>query len=336
MSSDEMQQKQTQIRLITDAPAALTAGQQKLIRAKAEAVTRLSHPAIVPVQEVGFNEQGAPYVVTELIDEPTLADVLKTEQLDESTVLDYAIQICEAVSAAHIGGVAHGNLTAENIYVCDVDGLGNQIRVANFGIPGTTNGRASFQNDVEALGRLMSKALQGRRPRTEFENVILFCLEDNEDERYRDCREVLQNLLLVRQGKLPEPPKHRPGQKFVTPQVVVIGVIAAILITVGAFISLQSKQSVSAPLGADGPSALQASGPSKQSASAPSGADGPSALQASGPSALQSEQARAKYGLSELDRRAQSIDRRAKLKHAADKAVEYKDKAKSLWRKFRE
>ena len=65
-------------------------------------ITRLNHPNIVPVIDRGM-AGGLPYFVMEYVDGVPLNVVLKTRSLDLRKKLHIAVQICKALSYAHLG-----------------------------------------------------------------------------------------------------------------------------------------------------------------------------------------------------------------------------------------
>src|SRR5579863_7353998 len=83
------------------------------------AVIRLSHSHICQLYEVGPN-----YLVTESIEGEQLAGPMPLDQ-----TLEYAIQIAEALVAAHEKGIIHGNLKRANIMVTK-----SGIKVVDFGL----------------------------------------------------------------------------------------------------------------------------------------------------------------------------------------------------------
>ena len=67
---------------------------------EARAVSALNHPNILVIYEVG-KEHGVHFIVTEFIEGQTLRQKLNEEKLKISETLDVAVQIAEALQAAH-------------------------------------------------------------------------------------------------------------------------------------------------------------------------------------------------------------------------------------------
>ena len=92
---------------------------------EARTVATLNHPNIIAIYDVG-TEDGAPYIITELIDgEPLRAGVFALRKS-----LDCAIQIANGLAAAHDAGVVHRDLKPENILLTR-DG---RIKILDFGL----------------------------------------------------------------------------------------------------------------------------------------------------------------------------------------------------------
>src|SRR6266851_5204876 len=81
---------------------------------EAKAVSSLSHPHICPLYDVG-HQGGIDYLVMEHLEGETLAARLKKGPLPVDHVLQYAIQITDALDTAHKHGVIHRDLKPGNI-----------------------------------------------------------------------------------------------------------------------------------------------------------------------------------------------------------------------------
>jgi len=95
---------------------------------EAQAASALNHPNIVTVYEVLDSESG-PVLVMELIEGGSLREVLN-EPISKAAARRYAIQMLEALSAAHSAGIVHRDLKPENIMVRS-DGY---LKVLDFGL----------------------------------------------------------------------------------------------------------------------------------------------------------------------------------------------------------
>ncbi|MEO6051507.1 MAG: serine/threonine-protein kinase, partial [Pyrinomonadaceae bacterium] len=74
---------------------------------EAKAASALNHPNILTVYEIGKAE-GRNYIATELIDGKTLREhILPKEPMQLKAILKIAIQVSEALAAAHKAGIIH-------------------------------------------------------------------------------------------------------------------------------------------------------------------------------------------------------------------------------------
>jgi serine/threonine protein kinase len=89
----------------------------------------LSHPNVLTVFDVGSHE-GAPYIVTELLEGRSLREVLAAGPLPTRKVVEYAQQAARGLGAAHERGVVHRDLKPANVFVTK-DG---RLKVLDFGL----------------------------------------------------------------------------------------------------------------------------------------------------------------------------------------------------------
>src|SRR5919202_5302570 len=112
-------------------PAQFSADKERLARFEQEACAAgaLNHPNVLAVHDVGA-ENGAPYVVSELLAGETLREKLSGAPLPQRKALDYATQIARGLAAAHERGIVHRDLKPENVFVCS-DG---RVKILDFGL----------------------------------------------------------------------------------------------------------------------------------------------------------------------------------------------------------
>jgi eukaryotic-like serine/threonine-protein kinase len=96
---------------------------------EARAVGALNHPNILAVYDVGM-ENGAPYLVSELLEGVTVRDRLRDGAVHQRKAVDYAVQIAHGLAAAHDKGMVHRDLKPENIFICN-DG---RVKILDFGL----------------------------------------------------------------------------------------------------------------------------------------------------------------------------------------------------------
>src|SRR5437762_2311864 len=81
---------------------------------EARAISALNHPHICTLHDIG-HQDGIDYLVMEYVEGQTLADRLKKGPLPPDQVLQYAVQIADALDTAHRHGVIHRDLKPGNI-----------------------------------------------------------------------------------------------------------------------------------------------------------------------------------------------------------------------------
>jgi eukaryotic-like serine/threonine-protein kinase len=178
-------------------PPALAGDEDRLRRfeQEARAAGRLSHPNVLTVHDVGRHE-GAPYVVSELLEGETLRARLGGAGLPVRKASEIAVQIARGLAAAHEQGIIHRDLKPENVFVLK-DG---QVKILDFGLakltraespleaesdlrtegygtdPGTVMGTVGYmspeqvrgravdhRSDIFSLGAILYEMLSGRR-----------------------------------------------------------------------------------------------------------------------------------------------------------------------------
>lgn len=97
-------------------------------RAEARLAARLVHPGVVQVYDYG--QAGVPFLVMELVEGPSLADVLAEGPLRPSWVLSMIGQVAAGLSAAHAAGLIHRDIKPANLLLAP-DGL---VKITDFGI----------------------------------------------------------------------------------------------------------------------------------------------------------------------------------------------------------
>ncbi len=119
------------------------------IEAEARAASVLAHPNIVTIYGVG-EEGDTAYIAMELVRGQTLRELLAGGPLPPSRVIDIAVAIADAMTAAHALGIVHRDLKPENVMIAG-DG---RVKVLDFGIAtrpaGDRTGAGSTSSDPTA------------------------------------------------------------------------------------------------------------------------------------------------------------------------------------------
>ncbi len=96
---------------------------------EARAASALNHPNIVTIYDV-TSEDGIDFIAMELVTGKTLDQKIGRKGMKLSDALKYAIQIADALSAAHAAGIVHRDLKPANILVTE----SGQVKVLDFGL----------------------------------------------------------------------------------------------------------------------------------------------------------------------------------------------------------
>ena len=109
-----------------------------------EIISAINHPNIVRVMGSGLTEEGVPYFVMEHLDGISLDHKLANNNtLPIQEAMHIAMQICDAIHAAHIKGIIHRDLKPENIFLLDIPYL-NFVKIIDFGIARIMKRRTVF------------------------------------------------------------------------------------------------------------------------------------------------------------------------------------------------
>lgn len=133
-------------------PAEFTNDADRLRRfeQEARATSALSHPNILTLYDIG-NQDGAPFIVMELLEGEELRAQLNDGPLPVRTALEYAQQIAAGLAAAHEKGLTHRDLKPENLFVTK-DG---RVKILDFGLAKLRSPRkVSADSDVATQKQL--------------------------------------------------------------------------------------------------------------------------------------------------------------------------------------
>jgi eukaryotic-like serine/threonine-protein kinase len=132
--------------------------------AEGYAANRVSHPGVVTVRDEGTTEDGAVFLVMDLLRGQTLAERVENgdELFSVGEVLEVASQLLDVLVHAHDRGIIHRDIKPENVFLTTE----GRVRLLDFGIArvenakrthatqtGTTLGTPSFMPPEQALGR---------------------------------------------------------------------------------------------------------------------------------------------------------------------------------------
>ncbi|MFF5113517.1 WD40 repeat domain-containing serine/threonine protein kinase [Streptosporangium sp. NPDC000509] len=151
---------------------------------EARAAAQLKHPSIITVHDHVVEADGRPWIVTEIIDGPSLDELLRTQgRLPPRRVAAIGAHILAALRVAHAAGITHRDIKPANVLL-----EGERVVLTDFGIAavegdvtltgaGVTLGTPAFispeqinghpataASDLWSLGATLYAAVEGRRP----------------------------------------------------------------------------------------------------------------------------------------------------------------------------
>ncbi|HXC94869.1 MAG TPA: serine/threonine-protein kinase [Edaphobacter sp.] len=145
---DERLQREVAIKLLHDDYA--MPGMRERFLQEARAASRLNHPNICTVFDIGEQDRN-PYLVMELLEGETLKERIERGALPADEIVRYAVEIADALTAAHSKGIVHRDIKPANIFLVTKPHGRSQAKVLDFGLA---------KIELEARGRRESQVLK--------------------------------------------------------------------------------------------------------------------------------------------------------------------------------
>lgn len=113
---------------------------------EARAISELDHPNICTIYEIDEAE-GQIFITMEYVEGESLHHRLVSQSLKPDEVLDYSVQISDAVAEAHAHGVIHGGLNPQNVMLT----AGGGVKVMDFALAKAITEQGGIDRQVETL-----------------------------------------------------------------------------------------------------------------------------------------------------------------------------------------
>jgi eukaryotic-like serine/threonine-protein kinase len=162
---------------------------QRFIR-EAQAANAVRSRHICEMVDFGQLDNGAFYVVMDLLEGVSLTRALRDRSLDQTELRRVFVQIAETLERAHRAGIVHRDLKPDNVILVDDDGDPHFVKLVDFGIAKMMQADASHltetgiilgtpyymspeqargdaidaRSDIYALGVMMYRAFTGKLP----------------------------------------------------------------------------------------------------------------------------------------------------------------------------
>ena len=206
---------------------------------EAQTASALNHTNICTIHDIG-EQDGRSFIVMEHLQGATLKDRLAAGSLSLNTVLDVAVQIADALDAAHTVGIIHRDIKPANIFI----GPRDRVKVLDFGLAkmrkldshradvttiagprqGVVMGTAAYmapeqargeavdhRADIWSFGQVLYEMVKGTGPpqavrlrveaSPELERIVSKCLETERELRYQNAADVRTDLERLRRGQ---------------------------------------------------------------------------------------------------------------------------------------
>ncbi len=121
---------------------------------EARAASKLAHPNTITIYDFGRDEDGLLYIAMEFLDGVPLDKVLRQGPMDPSRAVRIMLQICSSLAEAHKKGIIHRDIKPDNIFLIEVGGEQDFVKVLDFGVAKMRGGGESKEKTLTQAGMI--------------------------------------------------------------------------------------------------------------------------------------------------------------------------------------
>jgi serine/threonine protein kinase len=120
---------------------------------EASVASRLGHPNLVNVIDFGTSPDGEPYIVMEHLEGEDLDKrIRRTRRIPRTNAVQIARQVASALAVVHAKGIVHRDLKPANIFLVQVPGEPDFVKVLDFGVSKIKAARTKLTNERAIIG----------------------------------------------------------------------------------------------------------------------------------------------------------------------------------------
>ena len=116
---------------------------------EAKTASALTHPNVCVIYEIGESSDHQPYIVMEMIEGRPLDQLIQGRGLPIEAVVEFSLQISDALAAAHEVNIVHRDIKSSNIMI----NVRQQAKVLDFGLAKRIHGAGDVSSDELAKTR---------------------------------------------------------------------------------------------------------------------------------------------------------------------------------------